>query len=305
VAPQYRPMKATAQLPDWLAALLFAPPRAGEGVHAWLFRVARQLHFHLPAGEIVRLLESRVAECGRRVPHSEIVQAVQNSLPCAWTLGTRVQYRPSQSQWPVVNQKRVREIIADGPGLCDLWECSPVRIEDNEQHTGEVIDRFFPGNPLLCCAKSQSEFDTKPREDWRGQMAGLQFIVPSPMSAITGLTKEGRESKHTLANTGYRRFLIVEFDTGTTDQHAALLLHLGQFAPLALAVHSGNKSLHGWFYCAGQPEAKVARFFRYAASLGADSRLWTRSQFWRMPDGTRDNGKRQTVFFYAPHRFTL
>ena len=117
------------------------------------------------------------------------------------------------------------------------------------------------------------------------------------MSAVTGLTKDGRDSKHTLANTGERRFLICEFDTGTPDEHAALLLHLGGFAPLVCVVHSGGKSLHGWFFVAGQPESKIEKFFRYAVSLGADRATWTRSQFVRMPDGTRDNGKRQTVYF--------
>jgi hypothetical protein len=38
----------------------------------------------------------------------------------------------------------------------------------------------------------------------------------------------------------------------------------------------------------------------YAASIGADHATWTRSQFVRMPDGTRDNGNRQTVHFFNP-----
>jgi len=128
-------------------------------------------------------------------------------------------------------------------------------------------------------------------------MSGLALIVPSPMSAITGLTKDGRESKHTLDNTGPRRFLICEFDTGTADDHAALLIHLAGYAPLVCVVHSGGKSCHGWFYVHGEPDARVEKFFRYAVSLGADAATWTRSQFVRMPDGTRDNGKRQTVYF--------
>jgi hypothetical protein len=120
------------------------------------------------------------------------------------------------------------------------------------------------------------------------------------MSATTGTTKDGRTSKHTLDNTGPRRFLVVEFDAGTADEHAALMMHLAGYAPLVVASHSGNKSLHGWFYCAGQPEDKLLRFMRYAASLGGDPATWTRCQFVRMPDGTRDNGKRQTVFFFNP-----
>lgn len=39
---------------------------------------------------------------------------------------------------------------------------------------------------------------------------------------------------------------------------------------------------------------------RYAVSLGADHATWTRSQFVRLPDGTRDNGHRQAVYYFAP-----
>jgi len=287
----------TKNLPPFLTDLLAAPPRAGEGVHAWLYRVARQLHAHLPAVEIVALLESRVQGCGRHVSRQEIADAVKNSLACAWQPSGNAAPVQSMSKWPKVNQEQRAAIIRDGGGLVELWEASRVRIEDNEQHTEQIIDRIFPGNPLLCCGKSSSVFDTKPREDWRGELSAQQLIVPSPMSAVTGLTKDGRESKHTLANTGARRFLICEFDTNTPDEHAALLLHLGTFAPLVCAVHSGGKSLHGWFYVHGQPDAKVERFFCYAVTLGADRATWTRSQFVRMPDGQRDNGNPQTVFF--------
>jgi hypothetical protein len=285
------------ELPPFLQDLIATPPCAGEGVHTWLFRVARQLHAHLPAGEIVTLLENRVQGCGRHVSRKEIEDAVKNALACAWQ--PRVNAAPVQSvaKWPGVNKEQREAIVRDNGGLADLWDESKPRIEDNGQHTEEIVDRLFPGNPLLCCGKSQSDFDTKPREDWRGALSVLQLIVPSPMSAVTGQTKDGKESKHTLANTGARRFLICEFDTGTADEHAALLLHLGTFAPLVCAVHSGGKSLHGWFYVHRQRDMKVEKFFRYAVSLGADRATWTRSQFVRMPDGTRDNGQRQTVFF--------
>src|SRR5215469_8620597 len=116
--------------------------------------------------------------------------------------------------------------------LADLWELSKPRIENNYPYTEQIIDRLFPGNPLLCCGISMSDFDTKHREDWRGQLSKLQFIVPSAMSAVAGKTKYGRESKHTLENTGPRQFLVCEFDQGDIDDHAALLIHLGGYAPL-------------------------------------------------------------------------
>jgi len=283
-------------IPDFVEKMINQTPRAGEGVHNWLFRVARQLHAHLPAGEIVALLESRVVGCGRHVPRAEIISAVKNSMACAWQPKGSSMTMPA-SKWPCVNTTTRAAIVRGGSKLADLWEKSCPRLEDDEQHTEEVIDQLFPGNPLLCCGKTNSDFDTKPRESWRGELSKLALIVPSPMTALTGLTKDGRESKHTLANTGARRFLICEFDAGTTDEHAVLLMHLASYAPLVCAVHSGGKSLHGWFFVHGQPEAKVENFFRYAVSLGADRATWTRSQFVRMPDGTRDNGKRQTIFY--------
>src|SRR5262245_2661328 len=66
-------------------------------------------------------------------------------------------------------------------------------------------------------------------------------------------------------------------------------------APFVSAVHSGGKSLHGWFDVHGEDEKKIKWFFRYAVSLGADPATWTRSQFVRMPGGRRDNGKAQLL----------
>jgi hypothetical protein len=293
-------LPVTSKLPQFLREKLSAPPAAGEGVHNWLFSVARQLHAHLPAVEIVSLLEDCVANCGRHVPRNEIVSAVQNALACAWQRGNRSQSIYSAPKWPSENQEQRAAIVRDGGGLADLWEQSPERIEDNESHSETLIDRLFPGNPLLCCGKTQTDFDTKPRSKWRGELSKQQFVVPSPMIAWIGHTQSGKESAHAKESTGPRRFLVIEQDQGAIDEQVAVLLHLASRAPLALAVHSGSKSIHAWFYCAGQPEERLRQFMRYAVSLGADRATWTRSQFVRMPDGTRDNGKRQKVYFFNP-----
>jgi hypothetical protein len=153
---------------------------------------------------------------------------------------------------------------------------------------------------LLCCGHSKSKFETRSRTEWRGHLSARQLIVSSPMTARSGLTKEGKQSAHALSITGPRRFLVIEQDCGTIDEQAAVLLHLAGRAPLAVAVHSGSKSIHGWFYCSGQPEEKLRRFMNYAVSLGADHKLWSPSQFARMPDGLRDNGRRQVVFYFNP-----
>jgi hypothetical protein len=252
-------------------------------------------------------LEAASANCGRYIPPSEITDAVTNSKRCAWDPTRRISSSDNAAKkWPELNKERREAILAKGPKLADFWESSPVRVVWDGSRTEEIIDQIFPGsNHLLCVGQSSKRFVTKAREDLRGQCACQQFIVPSPMTAPVGRKKnpkpgETEWSAHTLDNTAARRFLITEFDSGTADEHAALLSHLARFAPLVLAVHSGNKSLHGWFFCAGLPEEEVNVFMRYAVSLGADHALWTRCQFTRMPDGTRDNGQRQTIYFFNP-----
>jgi hypothetical protein len=217
----------------------------------------------------------------------------------------------------------IEAVAHAGRSLVDLWEASPVRLECNRPNTNEIIDLLFPGNPLLCCGWSRHRFDTRTRARWY-KLQEMQFIVPSPMTARQGLTRQAKLSAHALTNTGPRWFLNVEFDFDASNSEeeagllerlsaegrdvrdlcAAVLLHLAEKAPLALAVHSGGKSLHGWFYCAGVPEQKVRRFFDYAVSLGADEANWTPSQFARMPDGRREDRRRQTVYFLNPEVMT-
>jgi hypothetical protein len=285
-------------LPQFVRDLLASSPRRGQGLNLWFYRVARVLHPYRDSAEIIELL--RAATAGEPVQHGEIERAVERSVATAWKPGQASQNAAQAAAWPKVNAEQREAVIASGTGLVDLWEISPVRFEDNERHTEKIIDALFPGDPLLCTGRSSSEFGTRSRDEWRGKLAALQLIVPSPMTARIGRTQEGKESAHTLETTGPRRFLVIEQDCGTIDEQAGVLLHLAERAPLAVAVHSGSKSIHGWFYCAGQPEEKLLKFMRYSASLGADRATWTRSQFVRMPDGARDNGKRQTVYFFNP-----
>lgn|ERR1700682_1531770 len=291
-------MIAAKELPRFVRDLLASPPKRGEGLNLWLYKVARVLHPYRPAADIVQLLAAVTA--GEPVKSGEIERAVERSAVTAWRPGHQTALQPHAATWPNINAEQREAITATGFGLVDLWEAAPVRFEDNASHAEEVIDALFPGNPLLCVGQSNSQFATRERESWRGRLAQMQFIVPSPMTAQTGRTQEGKESEHCLENTGPRRFLVIEQDSGTVDEQAAVLLHLAERAPLAVAVHSGGRSLHGWFYCARQPEDRLHLFMRYAVSLGADRATWTRSQLVRMPDGTRENGKRQTVYFSNP-----
>jgi hypothetical protein len=200
-----------------------------------------------------------------------------------------------------------REIITTGEGMADLFHFSP---EYTTGHDAEgLVDSLFPGNPWLCVANDQRRAITKRREDLRGRLGTMQFIVPNPMTGPNGKTQEGRTSARSLENTGPRRFLVIECDfkpedtegkTTPDDLCAGVILNLARIAPLVMAVHSAGKSVHGWFSCEGQAEDKLRRLMRYAVSIGADRATWTRCQFVRMPEGLRAGGGRQYLLFWNP-----
>lgn len=311
-------------LPAFLETLIASPPAAGSGIHDWMFNVARNLHAHLPAGEIENLIRSRVANCGRKVPDREIKDAVKRSIDFAWQpKGDAGSVTPAEDK-PQPDLAKIERLCAAGPGVADLWESSPIRFE--EPVCEYLIDRLFPGDPLLCCGPDTMTFDTRTREEWRGLLTRQAYLVPSTMTARQGPTEDGKLSAHAKSIVGPRRFLVIEFDfakfsrDGKTptafhdmlcrldkievtvhDMCATLLLLLNRLVPMTLAVSSGGKSIHGWWYVHGQPEASLKKFHNQAVRYGADPRTWWPSQFVRMPDGTRQNGFHQPVYFFNPN----
>lgn len=223
--------------------------------------------------------------------------------------------------WPAPDHDRILALLRESfVSLRDLEATSPIRPADlDDVHA--IVDRLFLSerepNPFLCLAKEIKKPATRRRSEWQGHLERARFIVPNRMTSPNGKTRDGRDSVRCLANTGPRRFLVIECDftegrdgplfdhlraTGATvaDLCATVLVHLAGFAPLVMAVHSGGKSLHGWFAVLDQPEADLRRFMRWACLYGADKATWTRCQLVRMPCGIRDNGRPQSVHFFNP-----
>jgi hypothetical protein len=331
-----------SRLPKFVRDLLANPPDAGNGVHDYLFRVALKLHPYRTDEEIYAWLREFGNGCGRYVPDREIEDAIENSREFAWQGGAESgqptdtgngkatgSATPRTPPWPQPDVVMIEDICREGIPLAALHADSPVKIDGRAIRAEEVIDAMFPGDPWLCCGAASHDFSTKRHSEWRGCLADQSFIVPSAMLGRYGFTKDGRVSEHAQSAVGPRQYLVVEFDFAlksrdglhdtalaplirrldacnikVADMCAALLAHLARFAPLALVVHSGGKSLHGWFPCAGIPEDELRGFMHFACQLGADPKTWSPSLFVRMPDGTRrDHGKeprRQHICFWNP-----
>lgn len=272
----------------------------GEGGDKHTFALACKLvkDFGLSGDEALAVLREWNYKCKPPWRDSALARKIRCAgQPCS---SAGVEY--GFSRWPAVDETRVADVCKNGVNLARLEEMNPCKLDGDSPHSEQIVDYLFPrNNPLLCCATDAYTFETKPREEWRGIESRQAYIVPSAMSARYGTTEEGNPSQRTKTNVGSRQHIVTEFDQGTTDQQAAILFHLSAFAPLVLVLHSGGKSLHGWFRCTGIDAEQVTKFFRYSVLLGADDQQHCACQLVRMPDGQRENGKRQRVVFFNPN----
>lgn len=187
--------------------------------------------------------------------------------------------------------------------LYDLWERAPVQPEKSAD---DWLDWLFPEAEWLCLAVDHpATARTRLREKWSfGPAEECGLVVPSPMTGPSGLTLGGERSHRCLDNTGPRRWLVIEFDKLPIDEQAALHWHFRDWAAvtgwprLRLCVHSGGKSLHGW-YGPVTSEDRAHELMAYAVIFGADPATWNRCQLVRLPGGAR-NGARLEVFYFDP-----
>jgi hypothetical protein len=145
------------------------------------------------------------------------------------------------------------------------------------------------------------------------------------MLSVKGRTQDGRQSEHTLAATAKPVYQVIEFDFTLKDKNgndtvwtksvskwrssgidivdacSSLIFYLrNRLKTLACVCFSGGKSLHAWFRVFELTGAARKEFMRQAVLLGADRATFTRSQFVRLPDGQRSNGRRQTCYYFDP-----
>ena len=118
--------KHAPTLPQFVRDLLASPPRRGEGLNLWFYRVARVLHPYRDSAEIIELLKAVTA--GEPIKHGEIERAVERSNTTSWKPGQARQNLIQGSSWPKVNAEQREAVITLGGGLVDLWEASPVAI---------------------------------------------------------------------------------------------------------------------------------------------------------------------------------
>lgn len=206
----------------------------------------------------------------------------------------------SGPRWPRPSADEIRAVVASYENALNrLREQSPLKNPGNLE-SGAIIDRLFGRDDLLCFGTADFQSVTEPRIHFLGDEENFPLIVPNIMTAKWGKTRMGRNSPRTLSNVGPRTYAVIEFDHGTLDEQAAILLHLNTVAPLLRqVVFSGSKSLHGWFDVRNVAPGVSDQFLRYAALLGADTATFNPVQLVRMPNAWRDESRKQTVEYLS------
>ena len=170
-------------------------------------------------------------------------------------------------------------------------------VEDSQASPG---DNLSPED----VSKSVSKFKTLRTEEWLKERDVGEQIVPNPSRVKVGINKQGKPSEHCRDATSDRKYMVVESDDESLsfDEKASVLRYLRDRAgaELKMVVHTGGKSLHGWFKSTGDSHLDW-EFMRVACLLGADRRMWLPEQLARTPNAVRlSNGAEQKCYHFDP-----
>jgi len=187
----------------------------------------------------------------------------------------------------------------------DLVKSSPQPIPLT---TSEALSGLFDTGDLVNLAVSARSTKTNYLDEWlsMGDLSKYQLMVPHPMNALHGITKNGRKHRpRTVSNTGPRNWVVTEFDQPPIEWQPSLISELAQIADQkpAMILWSGNKSLHAWWLIGDADSEAIEGFESEASRLGADPSLFgdaRRCQLVRTPLTARDNGKVQRVLYWNP-----
>lgn len=286
------------KLPQDVKELVKQCPKTGGGVHPFLFHLAHRANPFLNARELEEILRFSCQDCGRDVPAREIVETVKNVRQSSY-------HSSIEHESAVAPKRKVPDYseVAVKDALCANYR-PPSPLERLPGTAAEVCRLLYESGSLICTGPSLYQMTTSTLESALPWIDGMQFIVPSAMSKLMGLNKQGELSQRCLDNTGPRQHLVVEFDRHDLEVQKKLLHYLSQKLPLRLICHSGNKSLHGWFHCSERNESELRSFMDRAIQLGADPMTWPRCHAVRLPNGFRNdkkirNTKQHILEFYS------
>jgi len=138
--------------------------------------------------------------------------------------------------------------------LPDLWELSPYRLELEPVEQFPLFMRtLWRPHEIVWCGYNPQSGQERHRDNFKPAAVWAEVGRP-PGPQTSGFSFKPGTCSRKKEFIEARRHLVVESDTLTKEQAASLFLWLKERMrlPLRAVVHSGNKSLHGWFGVPGE-----------------------------------------------------
>ena len=303
--------------PRFLRELLCNCPQAGQGVHQWLFKVARYLHrYHTPE-EICAILQARTADCRRAIDPHEIVDAVSNSGACKWepngkTAGElRAEWlkNPTTRRVPVFDPDLALRTASRVPvDVTPEWlkDRSPVAVTLPTQYFLEAI--FGPQEKILVFNRYKSQGLLWPGEVFLALFVkerwpeGAWFLC-NPVDGETHFNprtqKDSRRSEESVTSF---RYAVLECDQEPKEKWFPIWLKIlaGLPLPIVAITDSAGKSAHALVRGSCHSKQDWDRFkhdkLRPLVALGADDGALSAVRLTRLPGCFRSDYRQELLY---------
>lgn len=300
--------EAASKLPEGERHTVLELPKAGDGHNTGLLSVATTCYWMgvSPEDTLAHLREIYDSE---RVDYRTAPARAVNRV---WEHEGTVPLDSDNEVKSVSEQEELLIRFKRTP-TTTLAELSPSNIKTNPK---EIITSLFDAKDVINIQFTGFEAGTLVKcSEIPNNIAPFKFLNPSIFKKVEGVDVEqpdGSVKRMTRcnANVKSRPYAVLECDFKSDDPNGpakverftTFALTVAKYAPLVLAVDTGNKSIHFWFDTRNAKANIVSKFFALACLHGADRQLAVKSQIARMPNVSSSGEGRdaQTVLYYDP-----
>ena len=280
---------AASKLPKGEQHTVLELPDAGEGHNAGLISVASTC-FWMGVSQEDTLAHLRDIYDSERIDYRTAPARAVNRV---WEHEGTVPIDSEDDGADVTPQEELLLRFKRTP-TATLIETSPASTKTNPK---DIIKALFDPHDILNIQFTGREVGTLVTcDDLPDAISAFKFLNPSIFKKLEGVDVEqpdGTKKRMTRCNDNVqaRPYMVLEYDgkKGMSDSElragverfTTFAMTVAQFAPLVLAVDTGNKSIHFWYDTRKTKPSIVAKFFALARLHGADKQLAVKSQIAR------------------------
>jgi hypothetical protein len=311
----------TDTLARYKAKLEMLPP-TGTGYHPALLGVATLgVMARLSGEEIFSDLREHTDERARRVPDSEIMQAIEKAMgdgggSNAKKAGGHVAPVIRLPYTPAVFRRR---LIESGRKYSeqDFISASSMHLSGHPADDSLcILDAFYSANDHLFIGDRFYK-EVHRVADWREllldtqaaakYMPAMSYIIPNPVTGQEHETKDGKLSKRCDSAIKDYRFVVAEFDNIPPADQLAFWASVP--LPVAALIDSGGKSIHAWIKLSEvftpedwQQTVKDTLYRQLLVPMGLDPACANPSRLSRFPGHLREEkGRWQRLLYINQH----